>query len=454
MFSFSLFVSLLLMSPADGRTRPTPESVSPPPPPLLHLPVFVDSRLPPVEKKYFSPAPATGPETLPEPLLKVLFPIRPSTSPPGASGVSVNISCSVNDMLVEVQKSVLDSGEMNSRIKLGTCQSSRSTEDYLYFEYGLNMCGTIRELTNHQMVYRNTLHYAPRLQGPIRRAAPFSLPVECYYNRYHNSYKIGYTPKTRMRQIFKPTRNKAKFILTPRNARWERLSPSQHYTLGTPMYFEAEALSMSQDKRLYVHSCHVTPEESPASAPQSPIVTNFGCMLKSRASRSRFVPYKPNIVRFTLDAFVFTGMTDQLFMHCSMSVNGSAPTAIAKSCNYNRKARRWVELYGSDSVCSCCDSKCSFAASTATVIISSRMASPVTTTRAEDARPSGDLAKRRTTSPPEERLVEGSERPLGGGGAALVEKEGEEQRVKGSAVVEAEQDAPPRIIFEDIFEFD
>ncbi|XP_068179649.1 zona pellucida sperm-binding protein 3d.2 isoform X2 [Antennarius striatus] len=475
MVNFSLFLSLLLTSSVDGRTRPTSEAHNRTtavtlPPPFLQLPVFVDSRLPLVEREYFSPATGTGHETLPEQVRKVLLPVRPNTSPPGASGVSVKTSCNVKEMLVRVHKSVLDSSEMYSRVKLGTCRASNSTKDYLHFDYGLNRCGTKRKIINNQVVYRNVLHYAPpSLPGPIRRSAPFSLPIECYYNRFHYSYKIGYAPKTRMRKIFKQMRNTAKFILTPRNAQWERLSPSTQYVLGKPMYFEAEAPSVSQDERLYVHSCYVTPEPSHTSTPQFPVVTNFGCMLESKENHSRFIPHKPNTVRFSVDAFLFTGMTNQLYLHCTMSVDGTSPTPTAKSCNYDTNAGRWVELYGSDSVCECCDSKCSAAASMATKTISSRSwtvdsdveptstykrktVSP-TTARTEDTQ-MNKKATKRTTSQPRERLEEEPEWPFGGGGVALVEMETEEKRVKGLAVVEVEEDAAPRTTFEEIFEFD
>lgn len=47
--------------------------------------------------------------------------------------------------------------------------------------------------------------------------------------RYLYSYKIGYTPKMRMRKIFKPMKNRAKFILSPRNGnRNILLSQSNH----------------------------------------------------------------------------------------------------------------------------------------------------------------------------------------------------------------------------------
>ncbi|XP_035528691.1 zona pellucida sperm-binding protein 3d.2 [Morone saxatilis] len=432
------------------------------PPPYLHLPVFVDSRLPLVEKEHFSPARGTGQEPLPASVRELLLPVRPNTSPPGASGVSVKTSCQLQKMQVQVPRSILGTGELHSQVKLGTCKASKSTKDDLYFEYDLGMCGTKRTINNNQVAYSNTLQYdLPRLQGPIRRAVPFTLPVACYYNRYQYSYKIGYTPKIQMRKIFKPMKNRVKFILTPRNAQWERLSPSDQYVLGNPMYFEAEAPSMSQDKRLYVHLCYATPNKSHTSKPQFPVINNFGCMVESKDRRSRFISHKTTSVRFSVDAFLFKGMTgQQLYMHCSMSVGGSAPTTTAKSCNYDTKARRWVELYGSDSVCTCCDSDCSSAVSTVTKIISSRswtiepkvkptttpkrktVSTTTTTTIAAAAQPetTREVTKRRTTSDVKKAsTVKELEWPFGAGGLTWVEVEGEEKQVKGFAVVDEEE---------------
>ncbi|XP_065814059.1 zona pellucida sperm-binding protein 3d.2 [Labrus bergylta] len=334
------------------------------PPPYLQLPVSVDSRLPLVDKQNFSPSRGAGQEPLPEHVWEVLLPNGPQTRPHSVSGVSVRTSCVREKMLVQVDKHLLGTGDPQSHVKLGTCQPSKSTRYYLHFEYNLGMCGTTRAIVNNQVVYSNTLQYdPPKLHGPIRRSAPFSLPVSCYYNRYQYSYKIGY----------KPMRHQAKFLLTQRNAQWERLFPSDQYVLRKTMYFEAEGPSMSQDQRLYVHMCYATPEKSHTSKPQFHVVENFGCMTESRDRRSRFIPYKNNVVRFSVDAFLFKGMTgQQLYMHCSMSVGCSVPTPTAKSCNYDTEAQRWVELYGKDSVCTCCDSNCS-AASTETKIVSSML---------------------------------------------------------------------------------
>ncbi|XP_023140344.2 zona pellucida sperm-binding protein 3d.2 isoform X1 [Amphiprion ocellaris] len=459
--------------------------------PYLDLPMFVDSRQPLVQKEHFSPVKGTGQEPLPGPLREVLLPARPSATPPSASGVSVKTSCERRKMRVQVERGVLGSGDV-SGLKLGTCSVTTSTKDHLYFEYDFCMCGTKRTIIDNQVAYTNTLRYdPPMLQGPIRRSVPFTLPVACYFNRYQYSYKIGYTPKVQLRKVFKQMMNGAKFILTPRNAQWERLSPSDQYVLGKPMYFEAEALPTAHDERLYVHSCYATPERSHTSTPQFPVVTNFGCMVESKDSRSRFIPHKNNVVRFSVDAFLFKGVTgQQLYMHCTMSVSSSVPSPITKSCNYDTKAKRWVELFGPDSVCTCCDSNCSSAASTVTQIISSKSwkiepKAKLTTTKrkvvyntttttttttttqptaAQQPETTREVTKRKRMSTPEktavtvvgkaENMEEELEWPFGGGGVVWEEEKGEEKQVKGSAVVEEKEVGEPRRIFEEIFDFD
>lgn len=118
------------------------------PPPYLHLPVFLDSRLPLVEKEHFSPARGTGQETLPEPVREVLLPVRrPTNRPPSDSGLSVRTSCKLNKMHVQVSTGILGTGDAYSRLKLGTCHASKTTNDYLYFEYDISMCGTKRTVS-------------------------------------------------------------------------------------------------------------------------------------------------------------------------------------------------------------------------------------------------------------------------------------------------------------------
>ncbi|XP_003977163.2 zona pellucida sperm-binding protein 3d.2 [Takifugu rubripes] len=383
----SLFLLLPMLTSAHGETNPSSEDKkkwairevsrreNPTlPPPYLHLPVFVDSQML-VDKEHFSPARGTGQETLPEQVREILLPLLNTITigPPTDSGVPVKVSCREKTMVVRVHRSILGSGP-HLHVKLGTCHANEYSKDYLYFEYDIGMCGTKRTVTNNQVVYINTLKYdVPKIQGPIRRAVSFTMSVACYFNRYLYTYKIGYTPKMEIQKVFKPLKNVVQFILTPLNAQWERLSPPGQYVLGMPMYFQAEASPISQNERLYIHLCYATPEKSYSSSPQFPVVNNSGCMVESKDNHSRFILYKNNIVRFSVDAFLFKGISHKrLYMHCSMSVDYSTPTPTAKSCNYDSHTGRWVELHGSESVCTCCDSICISSASTVAEMISSK----------------------------------------------------------------------------------
>lgn len=157
------------------------------------------------------------------------------------------------------------------------------------------------------------------------------------------------------------------------------------------------------------------------------------CMVESKNSRSRFIPYRADVVRFSVDAFMFNEISSQVSAYaerkwsfvvlfsCSLTqciwimtklVNfwnliifvSSSCTAVCqwatlpqlllpspattttkergfimfflKDIKFSDVFRtgkyhilvivlfRWVELYGSDSVCTCCESTCSSASST------------------------------------------------------------------------------------------
>uniref|UniRef100_A0A665TMW2 Zona pellucida sperm-binding protein 3 n=1 Tax=Echeneis naucrates TaxID=173247 RepID=A0A665TMW2_ECHNA len=299
---FSVFVVVLVLSaPASGGAQRGRET------PFLRLPVFVDSGVPLVEKEHFSPSRGTGQEPLPDPVRELLIPARRvSTDRPSVPGDPVRTSCRPDTMQVRVQRSRLGPGDPSTQLRLGTCPPTKSTQDYIYFDYELHMCGNKRKISDNHVTYSNILRYhPPRLYGPIRRTVPFTVPVSCYYNR-------------------------VRFIVTPRNAQWERLSLSDSYELGKPMHFEVEGPPLSQDKRLYVHSCYVTPEKSHISTLQFPIVENFGCMVESKDSHSRFIQYKNNAVRFSVDAFLFKGVTSKVKNEFLTMISCSTSTCTAR----------------------------------------------------------------------------------------------------------------------------
>ncbi|KAL7840410.1 hypothetical protein AOLI_G00257330, partial [Acnodon oligacanthus] len=330
-------------------------------PPYLPLPVFLHTRVPLLDKAHFSPARGSGLEKLPERVRNVLVPPPRPARPSGAENGwnRLRVACSATQMRVKVPRETVGFAE---GLRLGTCDVSWSTKHHLVFLHYLHLCGTKREIINNRVVYSNTLHYTPlEALWSEKRPLPFSVPVQCHFNRFHYSYKIGFVPQVETLRLFKPMKTKGSVSLGVYDAQWSRLNSSEGYIIGEPMYFEIDVLSVEEDERLFVNSCHVTTNSSRLSTPQFSIIDNYGCMVDSRSSsESRFLKSsRRNVVRFSVEAFVFQGkLAKQLYMHCETTVSSVTPTAASKFCTYNQKSGRWEELYGPSTVCSCCNSTC------------------------------------------------------------------------------------------------
>ncbi|XP_076869637.1 zona pellucida sperm-binding protein 3d.2 [Brachyhypopomus gauderio] len=330
--------------------------------PYLHLPMFQHSRVPLLNKDQFSPAGGPGLKHLPERVKDVLLPER-SRSPTTGAARAV---CSSKEMRVHVPTFTLGSGVSHYDVKLGTCNISRSTRHHIIFVFDMGQCGTKIEIINNRVVFSNMLRYTlVATSGSVRSVF---VPIQCHFNRFYYSYKIGFLPHVESQRLFKPMKFKSSVTLTPCDAQWNKLPPSEAYTIGHPMYFEAKVPSVAEGERLFVHNCHVTMNISPFSKPQVIIIDNYGCITNSKNSRSRFMESnKKNVLRFSVDAFVFwsspvTVITSwqrrHLYIHCETYVKRDIPTATSKFCTYNPNKHRWEELYGFNSVCSCCTSTC------------------------------------------------------------------------------------------------
>lgn len=127
--------------------------------------------------------------------------------------------------------------------------------------------------------------------------------------------------------------------------RWEPLPPGHWFFLGEPVYFLAYTGALLTGERLYVDSCYATTSRDPNSMPKVDIIKNYGCVSSKNTvthflnnccvtlhglsfvcalfflfyscltdsrredSNSRFFLGWPNVLKFSVDAFVFRAVS-------------------------------------------------------------------------------------------------------------------------------------------------
>ncbi|KAM3613669.1 uncharacterized protein V6R79_003294 [Siganus canaliculatus] len=324
-----------------------------------HLPMFIHASQPLAAPELFRPVPHKSP--LPAGLSGLLLPPKgqqqqvPET---GSSGVAVR--CGVDNISVRVDRFLTRAWPLSYLFRLGSCGPSRVSHHFLYFHYALTECGGKAQIADGLLMYTFVLHYMPPPQGSIIRVVPLQLPIHCRYDRFHYSYQVGFRPQIQHRTFMKSISAKKSFSLTVCNAQWEPLPAGHWFLLGDPVYFVVQAGVLLAGERLYVDGCYASSSTDPNSMPKVDIITNYGCMTDGRreGSRSQFLFRANNVLKFSMDSFLFTAASQVLYLHCSVSI-GLTPSRTSKSCNFNQAADRWEELEAPPSICSCCDSTCS-----------------------------------------------------------------------------------------------
>ncbi|XP_034717480.1 zona pellucida sperm-binding protein 3 [Etheostoma cragini] len=332
--------------------------------------------------KDFKPGMGAGP--LPNWASKMLLKTATTSPTVAASPQLVEILCHVDRLYIRVRKEIFKTNNAHKYLKFGTCPVNHGTTEHYYFLYLLTAdCGFEKESTADYRYVGSVLTYNPTT--PVLREMPFEIPMQCKYPRLFHSYKVGFHPKLQGGEIFKSLEShksphsKTMFTLTFQNALGFDVTGAQSYNLGETMYFQAKQLSNSGN-RIYINKCFMTASRNPTSSPKYMVIDNYGCMVDGMMTdQSVFISGTSKLVlRFSVVAAIFKNMasasssSQQLYMHCDLSMGPLVPTESSKTCNYDLATKTWKELYGSDSVCTCCDSTCHSIKSKAKNMISSK----------------------------------------------------------------------------------
>ncbi|XP_036418108.1 zona pellucida sperm-binding protein 3-like [Colossoma macropomum] len=282
---------------------------------------------------------------------------------------SVAAECGESMVHVEVKRDFFGTGELinPSAITLGGCATSGEdpAAQVLIFESELQICNSVLMMTEDELVYTFTLHYATETSAetPVVRTSGAVVGIECHYPRRYNVSSNALLPAWIPYAATLTAEERLVFALRLMTDDWQFERPSNQYFLGDLINIEASVMQYNHvPLRIFVDSCVATAVPDMNATPRYSFIENYGCLVDAKltGSTSCFMPrVQGDKLQFQLEAFVFQQQSSGLiyFMCFLKATAASAPTdAVHKACSFT--ANRWTTADDDDRVCGCCDASC------------------------------------------------------------------------------------------------
>ncbi|XP_059212233.1 uncharacterized protein LOC131990981 [Centropristis striata] len=219
------------------------------------------------------------------------------------------------------------------------CSPSYSNDQYAYFVFTVNSCGTTRKFLHNMMMYENEISLPDELEGKRNSNAEepeYELKVFCYYDISTNQAVAFHTRPRRSEPYAENSKGELQVEI--------RLATDDSYStfhrfddpiakyLQQPLYFEVELMrSLNPEVSLELVNCWATLEDDRTSLPRWDLLVN-GCPNPKDPNHVIFHPVLPdtrvqhptNVKRFEVPMFAFAkdqdNLNDQVFVHCDVVV--------------------------------------------------------------------------------------------------------------------------------------
>ncbi|CAJ1049875.1 uncharacterized protein LOC117810076 [Xyrichtys novacula] len=277
----------------------------------------------------------------------------------GEQLVEANVICTESTMRVEVDKSTFprlheDHLRLSDPSNIICSLQTHSNSTHVIAIFPLNACGTQIEEDDKYLKFKNEITTFDNLRDVITRKHLLEVQFYCQYPKRGNvthSFRAHRENITVWEKGFGKFTYQCEFY--PNSQFHFMLSPSSYpleYDLGDRIFMQIEATSSVNDTVLFVESCSAAPYDNPNYKPVYPIIQN-GCkvdqtvQIHSTANDRQF--------RFSIEAFKFIGLHDQVYITCSvlMCRSGNPNTRCAQGCinGNNMRGRRKRETVAQSS---------------------------------------------------------------------------------------------------------
>ncbi|XP_068196775.1 zona pellucida sperm-binding protein 3-like [Antennarius striatus] len=241
-----------------------------------------------------------------------------------------------------------------SLFRLGSCFPTSLSAREAVFTVDFSDCSFSRMVTGDKLTYANDLIYVSPPDSPI---PSFTRPVACVYDRPKDWFPVIYEP------VFDTYgQGDLVFHIGLMNGNFSGPAESASFPLGSMIPIMASVAQKShQPLLLLLEECVAasTPELQPESSVY-PIITNKGCLMDSKVSRTKFEPrLKFSEIHLLLQAFRFAE-GEEVFLHCRLVAwDPDSLDHTRKACHYDQQ-QGWELLDdpANSHLCDCCESSC------------------------------------------------------------------------------------------------
>ncbi|CAH1261472.1 CUZD1 [Branchiostoma lanceolatum] len=196
---------------------------------------------------------------------------------------------------------------------------AEANSTHIYIRTPLGECGTSRESTPGEMIYRNTLIIgADSSHGGITWQPVTKVPLECRLQR-NKTLSLDFRPH--LKSVFRSgVQGRGDFRISMELFRTDGfLQPVTEYPvfveLREMLHVQIQVNSSDPDLQVFAHTCVATPSDDPDDKVQNEVIVD-GC---AKLPTLQFYPSPgPDRGRFGFQAFAYTSGVDMVYLHCDV----------------------------------------------------------------------------------------------------------------------------------------
>ncbi|XP_024118953.1 uncharacterized protein LOC112140284 [Oryzias melastigma] len=258
----------------------------------------------------------------------------------GKEQIKANVVCGESSMRVEVDKDSLgglseDHLELSDPANTVCSLTTHSNSSHIIADFPLNACGTQIEEDDDNLIFKNEITTVDDPSQLITRKHLTEISFYCQYAKKSNM-TVGFTAHRKNVTVWERGFGTFtyQFEFYPDSQFQTMIDPNSYpleYDLGSKIYMEIDASSSVNNTVMFVEFCSASPYDNPNYHPTYTIIDN-GCTVDPTVQI--YPSSNQNQFRFSMEAFKFIGLHDQVYISCSvmMCEAGNPNTRCSQGC--------------------------------------------------------------------------------------------------------------------------